>query len=102
MSSFWNSVIYILKVTTPLVIVLRIIDNENEPTMGSIYAALGDANELNEKYFYFNSSKFIDMFVINDKRYECQPHHPLHVVSYHLNPEYSFIKNDKLRVIQNL
>jgi len=41
MPSFWNIIVYILKVMGPLVRVLRLVDNERKPTMGYIYEAMG-------------------------------------------------------------
>lgn len=41
MASFWSDVVYTLKVTTSLVDVLRMVDNERKHTMSYIYAAMG-------------------------------------------------------------
>ena len=40
MPSFWNSVVYTLKVMVPLVKVLRLVDGERKPAMGYIYEAM--------------------------------------------------------------
>ena len=45
MPSFWNSVVYTLKVMTPLVKVLRLLDGERKSTMGYIYEAKDKAKE---------------------------------------------------------
>ncbi|KAI5402220.1 hypothetical protein KIW84_050010 [Lathyrus oleraceus] len=50
------------------------------------------AKELIEKAFNSNSSKYKYVFAIIDKRWECQLHHPLHVVGYYLNLEYFYNK----------
>ena len=39
-SSFWKQCAHIVKLTKPLVCVLRIIDNEDKPTMGFLYQAI--------------------------------------------------------------
>ncbi|CAL9078810.1 unnamed protein product [Musa textilis] len=43
MSSFWNHVVFILKVMGPLVRVLRLVDNENKLAMRYIYEAIDRA-----------------------------------------------------------
>jgi hypothetical protein len=44
-TSFWNGVLYALKVSTPLVRVLRLVDGEKTPPMGYIYEAMDRAKE---------------------------------------------------------
>ncbi|KAK2362242.1 hypothetical protein QL285_087320 [Trifolium repens] len=98
MPTFWNDVIYTLKVMGPLAHVMRIADNEKNPAMGYIYAAMLEAKETIEKSLNFQTSKYIDVFKIIDKRWECQLHHPLHAAGYYLNPKYFYsmseIEND--------
>ena len=60
--------------------------------MGYIYVAMVVAKESIEKVFNSNSSKYKAVFVIIDKRWECQLHHPLHSAGYYLNPEYYYEK----------
>src|SRR5690606_41789125 len=43
--SFWRNVSYSLKLTGPLVKVLRMVDGEKKPAMGYIYAAKDRAKE---------------------------------------------------------
>ncbi|XP_050910069.1 uncharacterized protein LOC127123936 [Lathyrus oleraceus] len=76
----------------PLVDVLRMVDNKRKPAMGYIYVAMVVAKESIEKVFNSNSSKYKAVFVIIDKRWECQLHHPLHSAGYYLNPEYYYEK----------
>ncbi|XP_004499641.1 uncharacterized protein [Cicer arietinum] len=53
LTSFWNDIIYTLKVMEPLVQVLRLVDNEKKPAMGYIYICSSDQGYyLNPKYFY--------------------------------------------------
>ncbi|KAL0017409.1 hypothetical protein SO802_004478 [Lithocarpus litseifolius] len=69
MPSFWNTIVYILKVMGPLFRVLHLVDNERKPAMGYIYEAMNRAKEaiinllmgmkkvghfLNPEYFYFD------------------------------------------------
>nr|GEZ18783.1 hypothetical protein [Tanacetum cinerariifolium] len=45
MPTFWSNIVYILKLTGPIVSVLRLVDGEKKPTMGYIYHAMRKAKE---------------------------------------------------------
>ncbi|KAH1189697.1 hypothetical protein GmHk_20G057422 [Glycine max] len=90
MPSFWNSVVYTLKVMAPLVKVLRLVDGERKPVMGYIYEAMDKAKETIIKSFNNNESKYKDVFAIIDKRWNCQLHRPLHAAAHFLNPEFFY------------
>uniref|UniRef100_A0A0R0FZH2 BED-type domain-containing protein n=1 Tax=Glycine max TaxID=3847 RepID=A0A0R0FZH2_SOYBN len=94
MLSFWNSVIYTLKVMAPLVKVLRLVDGERKPAMGYIYEAMDKAKETIIKSFNNNESKYKDVFAIIDKRWNCQLHRPLHAAAHFLNPEFFYDNTD--------
>src|SRR5262249_30257402 len=68
MPSFWNLVIYILKVMGPLICVLRLVNNEKKPAMGYIYEAIDQAKEAIQKTFNENEEKYKEIFSIIDKR----------------------------------
>ncbi|KAF8411960.1 hypothetical protein HHK36_004518 [Tetracentron sinense] len=44
-TSFWKGIIYAMKITAPLVRVLRLVDGEKRPPMGYIYEAMDKAKE---------------------------------------------------------
>lgn len=92
MSSFWNLVVYILKVMDPLVRVFWLTNNENKPTIRYIYEVMNKANEMIQKYFYGKEENYKKIFTIIDKRYNCQLNHSLHIAWYYLNSEF-FYKN---------
>ncbi|KAG4921316.1 hypothetical protein JHK85_050921 [Glycine max] len=94
MSSFWNSVVYTLKVMAPLVKVLRLVDGERKPAMGYIYEAMDKAKETIIKSFNNNENKYKDVFAIIDKRWNCQLHRPLHAAAHFLNPEFFYDNTD--------
>ncbi|KAL5162331.1 hypothetical protein HKD37_07G019464 [Glycine soja] len=94
MPSFWNSVVYILKVMAPLVKVLRLVDGEKKPAMGYIYEAMDKAKETIIMFFNSNESKYKDVFAIIDKRWNCQLHKPLHAAAHFLNPEFFYDNTD--------
>lgn len=90
MPTFWNSVLNTLKLTAPLVHVLRLVDSEKKPAMGYIYEAMDRAQEAIAKAFKGNVAKYSDVFELIDKRWECQLHRPLHAAGYFLNPEFYY------------
>jgi len=74
MPSFWNHVVFTLKVLTPFVHVLRLVDGERKVALGYIYEAMEKAKETIMKSFSNNESKYKDVFTINDNRWTCQLH----------------------------
>ncbi|XP_006588984.1 uncharacterized protein [Glycine max] len=94
MPSFWNTVVYTLKVMAPLVKVLRLVDGERKPVIGYIYEAMDKAKETIIKSFNNNESKYKDVFAIIDKRWNCQLHRPLHAAAHFLNPEFFYNNTD--------
>ncbi|XP_028230525.1 uncharacterized protein LOC114410798 [Glycine soja] len=95
MPSFWNSVVYTLKVMAPLVKVLRLVDGERKPVIGYIYEVMDKAKETIIKSFNNNEeSKYKDVFAIIDKRWNCQLHRPLHAAAHFLNPEFFYDNTD--------
>ncbi|KAF8399145.1 hypothetical protein HHK36_015010 [Tetracentron sinense] len=44
-TTFWNNIVYAMKITAPLVRVLRLVDGEKKPPMGYIYEAMDGAKE---------------------------------------------------------
>ncbi|KAJ9561060.1 hypothetical protein OSB04_006220 [Centaurea solstitialis] len=87
MPTFWSSIVWILKMTGPLVKVLRLVDGEKKPAMGCIYEAMDRAKEAIAKSFNNIEDKYKDVYVIIDKRWECQLHQPLHAAGNYLNPQ---------------
>ena len=86
MPLFWNSIIFCLKVLSPLVCVLCLVNGEKKAPMGYIYEAMNRAKETIVRSFHGNEEKYKEIFKIIDKRWEIQLHWPLHVAGYFLNP----------------
>ncbi|XP_059635539.1 uncharacterized protein LOC132277712 [Cornus florida] len=68
MPSFWNNIVFSLKVSGPLIPVLRLVDGERKPPMGYIYAAMDRAKEAIAKSFGGVEDKYSNIFEIIDKR----------------------------------
>lgn len=83
--TFWRNVWYSLKLTGPLVKVLRLVDGEKYPAMGYIYEAMDRAKEAIRDSFS-DPDDYEQAFKIIDSRWECQLHKPLHAAGHFLNP----------------
>ena len=92
MPSFWNTIIFCLKISSPLVRVVRLVDGEKKGPMGYIYEAMTRAKEIIVKSFLGNEKKYKEIFEIIDRRWEIQLHQPLHAAGYFLNPEVFYDK----------
>ncbi|KAC9378529.1 hypothetical protein E3N88_45928 [Mikania micrantha] len=86
--TFWNNVLFTLKVMGPLVRVLRLVDNEKRPAMGYVYEAMERAKIAIGVALGKDSTDYLMVSTIIDKRWNCQLHHPLHAAGYYLNPEF--------------
>ncbi|KAK9992360.1 hypothetical protein SO802_027345 [Lithocarpus litseifolius] len=103
MHSFWNTIVYTLKVIDPLVRVLRFVDNDRKSTMGYTYEATDRAQKTIIKAFNENEERYSNIFKIIDDRWECQLHQHLHAADHFLNPEYFYFdskieKNEEITV----
>ncbi|KAF8380426.1 hypothetical protein HHK36_027912 [Tetracentron sinense] len=96
-TSFWKGVIYAMKITAPLVRVLRLVDGEKRPPMGYIYEAMDKAKEAIKEALggQRNVRRYKLVWDIVDKRWNAQLHQPLHAAGYYLNPEF-FYKNRQI------
>ncbi|XP_034677765.1 uncharacterized protein LOC117908249 [Vitis riparia] len=92
MPSFWNTIVFCLKVSGPLVRVLRLVYGEKKAPMGYIYEAMNRAKDAIVRSFNGNEEKYKEIFNIIDKRWEIQLHRPLHAAGYFLNPEFFYDK----------
>ncbi|KAL4638941.1 hypothetical protein ACB092_03G182200 [Castanea dentata] len=102
MPTFWNTVVYSLKVSGLIVRVLRLVDEEKRSTMGYIYEAMDQAKEAIEKYFNRREERYREIFEIIDRRWDCQLHRPLHVAGYFLNPKFFYDNRTEIELVPNI
>ncbi|GJU68507.1 putative transcription factor/ chromatin remodeling BED-type(Zn) family protein [Tanacetum coccineum] len=67
---FWRNVAYALKLTGPLVKVLRIVDGDKKPAMGYIYEAMDRLKETISTSFANKEVHYRKAFEINDRRWD--------------------------------
>ena len=58
MPSFWNTIVFCLKVSGPLVRVLRLVDGEKKAHMGYIYEAMNRVKDTIVRIFNGNEEKY--------------------------------------------
>ena len=69
-SSFWNIIVFCLKVLGPLVHVHHLVDGEKKNPMGYIYEAMNRAKDTIVRSFNGNEEKYKEIFKIIDKKWE--------------------------------
>ncbi|KAL9660037.1 hypothetical protein QQ045_024847 [Rhodiola kirilowii] len=81
-SSFWKQCGDIVRLTEPLVSVLRIVDSEDKPAMSFLYRAIYKAREEMVYRFRRNKKKVEPYLEILDKRWDLQLRKNLHSAGY--------------------
>ncbi|KAF8379273.1 hypothetical protein HHK36_028705 [Tetracentron sinense] len=95
-TTFWNNIVYAMKITAPLVCVLRLVDGEKKPPMGYIYEAMDRAKETIKEAMGGQrfERRYKPIWNIIDRRWNVQLHQPLHAAGYILNPEFYYNNQD--------
>ncbi|MQL90937.1 hypothetical protein Taro_023536 [Colocasia esculenta] len=87
---FWVKIARYLKVVTPLVKVLRMVDGDDKNDMGYLYEAMDRAKmELRQSL----PKDYKKWWKIIDHRWENTLHHDLHAAGYYLNPRLMYADN---------
>ena len=103
--SNWKNVFYSLKLTSPLVNVLHIVNGEKKSSTGYIYEVMDKAKEAIAKIFGHEEENYEMTFKFIDARWECQLHQPLYAVGHFLNPKIYYSNpsiEDCTEVVQGL
>ncbi|KAK3228897.1 hypothetical protein Dsin_000778 [Dipteronia sinensis] len=87
---FWNGVKYCLRVFSPLVRVLRLVDRDRKPSMRFLYGELKKAKEEIRVGLKNIESNYRPIFEIIDEKSKGRFDSPLHLAAYVLNPYYFF------------
>ncbi|KAB1217840.1 hypothetical protein CJ030_MR3G014750 [Morella rubra] len=87
--SFWSSCILIVRLTDPLLRLVRIASSEKRPAMGYIYAGMYRTKETIKKEL-LKREDYIVYWNIIDHRWEQHQKLPLHAAGFYLNPEFFY------------
>ncbi|KAG6642712.1 hypothetical protein CIPAW_09G159500 [Carya illinoinensis] len=98
---FWAQCQFIVKISEPLVHVLRLVDGDEKPAMGYLYDAMERPKENIKARCNNKDSIFSPFTRFIDSRWDKQLHSLLHAAGCLLNPKIfyspSFKKNDVVR-----
>ena len=83
---FWLQCQQIVKISEPLVRVLRLVDGDEKPSMGYLYEAMDKAKENIKARLKNKISAYIPFTSVIDARWDRQLHSPLHAAGCYLNP----------------
>jgi hypothetical protein len=85
---FWNKIENYLRASAPLLIVLRVVDGDEKPTMPEVAALMKHAKDKIKLSFGIDSKKTLLKKIIDiiEKRWEKQMNHPLYGAALYLNP----------------
>eukprot|EP00253_Pinus_taeda_P031854 PITA_31854 len=86
---FWKRSLELVKITEPLVKVLRMVDGERL-AMGYIYEAMDQAKEHIRVAYKDRLAKYGRIWEIIDNKWNNQLHRPIHAAGYLLNPKYHY------------
>ncbi|XP_057443963.1 uncharacterized protein LOC130736134 [Lotus japonicus] len=89
-SRLWNNITICLKAAIPLMSVLRLVDSDENPAMGFLYAEMHAAKEKIKSNFNSVQRSYEPVWKIIDERWENQLHKPLHAAAYYLNPRFHY------------
>ncbi|XP_073104385.1 uncharacterized protein [Elaeis guineensis] len=89
-SLFWNECATIVKLTEPLIRVLRIVDSDDRPSMGYLYHAMHQARDEMIKRFRRRKIVVEPYLRIVDSRWDLQLHQNLHAAGFWLNPCFQY------------
>nr|GEW40721.1 hypothetical protein [Tanacetum cinerariifolium] len=91
--NYTRNVAYALKLTGPLVKVLRNVDGDKKPAMGYIYEAMDRLQETISTSFANKEVHYRKAFEIIERRWDFQLHGPLHAAGHFLNPQWFYDKS---------
>jgi hypothetical protein len=105
-TQFWNSVEDCLRASTPLLVVLRVVDGDERPAMPEVQALMNHAKKSIKKSFHIQSKKAMlkKIMDIIEGRWLKQMDHPLYGAALYLNPGklHAYIKDDDDSIVGQL
>ncbi|KAK2979866.1 hypothetical protein RJ640_002779 [Escallonia rubra] len=93
-SNFWRGICHGLRVGQPLLQVLRLVQGDEKPPMGHVYAAIRYATEEIRSFFGDKHNYCENVLKVVSKRWAEQCNQPLHGAGYFLNPGYYYDRKE--------
>lgn len=85
--SFWSTCASVVRLTDPILHLLKLVDSQKMPSMGFVYAGLYRVKEAIKKEL-LDSGDYLVYWSIIDHRWEQLERHPLHAAGFYLNPKH--------------
>ena len=86
---FWSSCAAIVRITEPLVRVLKLVDSSSRPAMGYIHVGMHQAKEAIKKELV-KKQDYMPYWDIIDWRWDRRLPRPLHAAGFFLNPRFFY------------
>ncbi|XP_038980983.1 uncharacterized protein LOC103704145 [Phoenix dactylifera] len=86
---FWSSCAAIVRITEPIVRVLKLVDSNKRPAMGYIYVAMHQVKQAIKKELV-KKRDYMTYWDIIDWRWDRQLPRPLHAAGFFLNPQFFY------------
>lgn len=86
---FWSSCAAIVRITEPLVLVLKLVDSSSRPAMGYVHVGIHQAKEAIKKELV-KKHDYMPYWEIIDRRWDIRSPHPLHAAGFLLNPRFFY------------
>ncbi|KAG6480983.1 hypothetical protein ZIOFF_057574 [Zingiber officinale] len=90
---FWSSCVAIIRITEPLLQVLKLVENNKKPAMGYIHLAIYQVKHRKKKELVWKAD-YMTYWEIIDWRWIRQLTCPLYAAAFFLNPRFFIIQGD--------
>ncbi|KAG6493938.1 hypothetical protein ZIOFF_048944 [Zingiber officinale] len=88
--NFWPNVKLCLKIVSPLIKVLRMVDFDDKHAMGFLYKAIEHVKEEIKTNLRSSKKRYEPVYTIIDKRWKNMLSQSLHATGYYWNPQYHY------------
>ncbi|XP_039126919.1 uncharacterized protein LOC120263064 [Dioscorea cayenensis subsp. rotundata] len=92
-NQFWNDCLVVVKIASPLVRLLRIVDSDERPSLGYIYEGMIRASKAIKETFKYVRRLYQPYISILEERWEHQMSQDIHAAAFWLNPTFQYDKD---------
>ncbi|XP_039145559.1 uncharacterized protein LOC120282778 [Dioscorea cayenensis subsp. rotundata] len=99
-NQFWNDCLVVVKIASPLVRLLRIVDFDERPSLSYIYEGMIRASKAINETFKYVRRLYQPYISILEERWERQMSEDIHAAAFWLNAKFQYEK-DTIRICQS-
>ncbi|XP_075658678.1 uncharacterized protein LOC142628467 [Castanea sativa] len=89
-NSFWDDINVLVKISSPLIHLLRIVDSDQRPAIGYVYEGMHRARLGIKKIFRMRKHLYKPYTSVIKNRWDKHLHKDLHAAAYWLNPAFQY------------